>query len=126
MVTARGRVPVVHSALPVTAHGKVDRSALRTTGTRPRAVTNAYVPPATPLQRRLTELWSALLQIEPVGIEDDFFDLGGHSLLAAELLDVMHKELGVEIPATALYLRSTVGELSEAVGEALAGREKRT
>jgi acyl carrier protein len=89
-------------------------------------VANAYVPPATPLQQRLTELWSALLDTAPVGIDDDFFDLGGHSLLAAELLDVMHQELGVEIPATALYLRSTVAELSEAVGETLAGREIRS
>ena len=117
---------LVHGALPTTGHGKVDRTALSTDGPRPRGVTNAYVPPATPLQRRLTELWSTLLRITPVGIEDDFFDLGGHSLLAAELLDLMHKELGVEIPATALYLRSTVAELSEAVGEALAGRENRT
>jgi amino acid adenylation domain-containing protein len=117
---------LVHTTLPVTAHGKVDRSALTSAGPRPRAVANAYVPPATPLQRRLTELWSALLDTAPVGIDDDFFDLGGHSLLAAELLDVMHQELGVEIPATALYLRSTVAELSEAVGETLAGREIRS
>ncbi|MFJ3895198.1 amino acid adenylation domain-containing protein [Streptomyces sp. NPDC090083] len=116
---------LVHTTLPVTAHGKVDRDALTGRGPRPRTVSNAYIAPLTPLQRRLTELWSALLDTAPVGIEDDFFDLGGHSLLAAELLDVMHQELGVEIPATALYLRSTVAELGEAVGEALAGREKR-
>lgn len=116
---------LVHTTLPVTAHGKVDRSALATAGPKPRNIADPYVAPRTPLQRRLAEMWSALLGIAPVGIEDDFFDLGGHSLMAAELLELMHKELGVEIPATALYLRSTVAELSEAVDEAMAGRETR-
>src|SRR5262249_37146527 len=46
----------------------------------------SYVPPATPLEIKVADIWSDILGIERVGANDSFFDLGGHSLLAMQVL----------------------------------------
>ena len=55
------------------------------------------------LQARLAAIWSSLLAIDEVGIDEDFFDLGGHSLLAVQLLSRIHQELAVELPDSVIY-----------------------
>jgi acyl carrier protein len=90
-------------------------SGTRTPGRTLRQLPDDYVVPETPLQRRLADLWSRVLDVEPVGLQDDFFDLGGHSLLAAELLDAVACEFGTAVPARVLYLRPTVAELAAAI-----------
>jgi acyl carrier protein len=76
------------------------------------------LPEPTPVQARLTELWTAQLQIEPIGLHDDFFELGGDSIGAAELQACIDREFGVEISATTLFLSPTVAALAEAIEEA--------
>ncbi|HEV7519171.1 MAG TPA: amino acid adenylation domain-containing protein, partial [Thermoanaerobaculia bacterium] len=75
---------VLLSRLPLNASGKLDRAAL------PPPVEVAqegrFVAPQSPFEAKLAALWSALLNVERVGIEDDFFALGGHSLLATRLV----------------------------------------
>lgn len=97
-----------------------------TPGRRPRQLPDDYVGPATPLQRRLTDLWSTVLDVEPVGLYDDFFELGGHSLLAAELLDALVREFGVYVSARVLYLQPTVAELADAMEKLPAAGDERS
>ncbi|MFJ6140308.1 amino acid adenylation domain-containing protein [Kitasatospora sp. NPDC092286] len=119
----RGRLPgylipwaiLVRPELPVNRNGKIDRQALPTATRVPRNVANEFVAPLTPVQLRLVELWGDLLGVEPVGVDDDFFDLGGHSLLATDLLVAVQREFGVDIPAQTLYLSPTVAELATAL-----------
>jgi amino acid adenylation domain len=79
-------IPV--DALPLTANGKVDRSALaaRVPRSRPAAI-GASDAPHDDLERRLTAIWAELLGLEGVGRSDDFFALGGDSLLIARLAE---------------------------------------
>jgi FkbH-like protein len=63
----------------------------------------AGAPPQNELQARLAAIWSSLLAIDEVGIDEDFFDLGGHSLLAVQLLSRIHQELAVELPDSVIY-----------------------
>jgi acyl-coenzyme A synthetase/AMP-(fatty) acid ligase/acyl carrier protein len=106
---------VVLPELPPTRNGKVDRRLLKNPGRRPRRVANEFVPPTTPLERRLAERWSELLDVQPVGIDDDFFELGGHSLLATELIDALDRDLGLKVPTRTFYLHPTIAELAAAV-----------
>jgi acyl carrier protein len=100
--------------LPRNANGKVDRSALpRPRGERPD-LDSPYVPTATPVQTRLAEIWEELLDVRPVGSQDDFFELGGDSLLAIRMLAEVERVFEVRLSPTTLLEASTV--------EGLAGR----
>ncbi|MDH6707872.1 amino acid adenylation domain-containing protein [Kitasatospora sp. MAA19] len=106
---------LVRPELPVNRNGKIDRRALPTATRVPRNVANEFVPPLTEVQTRLAELWGDVLGVEPVGVDDDFFDLGGHSLLATDLLVATQREFDVDLPAQTLYLSPTVAGLATAL-----------
>jgi FkbH-like protein len=74
------------------------------------------VPPRTPLERELAELWAGLLNVPAVGIHDNFFELGGHSLLAVQLLSRVRHIYDVELSLEVVYSGEfTVAELAKAV-----------
>ncbi len=98
-------------ALPLTPSGKVDRRSLPVPkGDRPSLATS-YVAPRTDLERRVARIWREVLQVEKVGIYDNFFDLGGHSLLTVQLGDRLQSELERAIPLTNLFQYPTVAAL---------------
>lgn len=103
---------VVRDDLPLNRNGKVDRAALPTAQRVSRNVWNSYVPPRTSLEARIADVWGSVLGIEPVGVEDEFFDLGGHSLLAVDLIENMNARLGVNMESRMLYLHPTIAELA--------------
>lgn len=102
---------LVRAEIPLNPNGKVDRSALPPEKV-PRNVWNDYVEPGDAIERRLAALWSDALSVEPVGVQDNFFDLGGHSLLAAELLVALQADFDVALPARTLYLRPTIADIA--------------
>jgi amino acid adenylation domain-containing protein len=103
---------IVRAEIPLNPNGKVDRSSLPAEKIA-RNVWNDYVEPSDPVEHRLAAIWSDALDIEPVGVQDNFFDLGGHSLLAAELLAALQHEFDVALPARTLYLRPTIADLAD-------------
>jgi hypothetical protein len=76
---------VTLGALPMTSTGKVDRRALPAPETHRQELEASYVPPRTDVERALTTIWQEVLQINKVGVNNNFFDLGGHSLLLAQV-----------------------------------------
>jgi amino acid adenylation domain-containing protein len=105
--------------LPLLPNGKVDRAALP----HPKAslVRDAvpHVPPRTPVERRLAELWGGLLGIADVGVHDHFFrNLGGHSLLAVQLLSRVRDHFRVELSLRLLFEAPTIAELASAIERA--------
>jgi amino acid adenylation domain-containing protein len=103
---------IVLPDIPLNGNGKVNRSVLPRAKV-PRNVSNDYVRPTDSTERRLAEIWSDALMVEPVGIHDNFFELDGHSLLAAELLVALQDEFEVSLPARTLYLRPTIADFAE-------------
>ncbi len=76
---------VVLARLPLLPSGKLDRRALPAAeGGRPELAAR-FVAPQSQLERDVAEVWREVLQVDRVGIHDNFFDLGGHSLLAVRL-----------------------------------------
>jgi amino acid adenylation domain-containing protein len=103
-------------AIPVTAHGKLDRSALPpVAGIRP-VLASKPTEPRSELESQLKEIWENVLDIRPVGIFDDFFELGGHSLMAVRLLFRIRRALGIELTTTELVARRSIAELAEYIG----------
>ncbi len=116
---------VLLAALPVTAHGKVDRRALPApapdaAGTDPDSGGGA---PHTPLEVILAGIWEEVLGVERVGLHDNFFALGGHSLLAARLMSRARHAFGVELPLAALFEEPTLAGFAARLAGALGGGE---
>jgi amino acid adenylation domain-containing protein len=97
--------------LPRTPTGKVEHSKLPTPGSIRPPLRTPYVPPHSEMEKKLCALWSELLHIDTVGIDDDFFDLGGDSLLTLHLAFRIEEEFGRQIPKP-FFTRPTVAALA--------------
>jgi len=97
--------------LPLDGNRKVDRRALPPPG-RPFSRTAA---PRTPCESELARIWSAVLDVESVGIDDDFFDLGGNSVLAALVLARARDTWSIEIDLAAFAAAPTIAALARAI-----------
>ena len=95
-------------ALPLNQNLKVDRKAPPAPGRARPALDQVYAPPEDPTQSELVRIWEELLEVEPVGIRDDFFDLGGDSLLATAMLAAIEEAMGVEASPGVLLSGSTI------------------
>lgn len=104
---------VLVEKFPLMANGKVDRLALPPAeAVQPLA---EFVGPRTETEKSLAALWSELLQVENIGVNDDFFDLGGKSLLAIRMVARISDDLGVDVQLRHLFERPTVAGLAEIV-----------
>jgi len=109
-------VPAVFTflpAMPLTPNGKVDRRALpapdRSTAAR------EYVAPRDEKEQFFCELWQELLDLERVGINDDFFELGGDSLLVIRVVTKANKA-ALGITTKLVFQHRTVAELAAVAG----------
>ncbi|MDI3405128.1 amino acid adenylation domain-containing protein [Streptomyces cavernicola] len=104
-----------HTALPLTAHGKLDRAALAAAHAATPRASSTRRSPRDAREQDLCALFAEVLDLpaDGVGIDDDFFALGGHSLKAAQLAARISARLGVEVPPAALYRAPTVAALTE-------------
>ncbi|MFV1968307.1 MAG: amino acid adenylation domain-containing protein, partial [Pirellulaceae bacterium] len=98
-------------AIPLNANGKVDYKALPRP-IRQRDERQQYVPPQTPDEQQLADIWSEVLHLERIGIHDNFFALGGHSLLAVQVMSRVSQRLHVSLPLREIFQTPTVAELA--------------
>ncbi len=100
---------VAIDALPLTANGKIDRSALPAP-----ASPLAGAPARSPDEDRMAAIWAAVLglDVSGIGAGDDFFALGGHSLLATQVIAKVREEFGTQTPLRAVFQAPTLGGLT--------------
>ncbi len=70
----------------------------------------SFVAPRNAIEEKLADIWSNLLGVSPVGVEDSFFDLGGHSLIAVRLFASVKREFKVEFPISVLFEAPTIAK----------------
>ncbi|WP_189226194.1 non-ribosomal peptide synthase/polyketide synthase [Saccharothrix coeruleofusca] len=99
-------------ALPVSAHGKIDRKALPL----PEAPASAGRAPRTTRERELCALFAEVLGVPEVSADDNFFERGGHSLLVARLVSRMRQDLGAELTMRQVFESPTPESLARTVG----------
>ncbi|MDT0343926.1 non-ribosomal peptide synthetase [Streptomyces litchfieldiae] len=100
-------------AMPLTGSGKVDRAALAARPVRRRPeLDTEFRRPAGLVETWLARMWGDVLEIDPVGVDDDFFELGGHSLLASQITTEIGTELGIPLRARTFYENPTIAELA--------------
>ncbi|MFC8452110.1 amino acid adenylation domain-containing protein [Kitasatospora sp. NPDC057223] len=106
-------------ALPLTASKKVDRKALPDASAALAGGAREHQAPRDPAEEAVAAIWSEVLGVERIGVQDDFFALGGHSLLATRVLSRLRETFAVELPLRLLFEATTVARLSAAVSEAV-------
>ncbi|MFF0544460.1 non-ribosomal peptide synthase/polyketide synthase [Nocardia thailandica] len=102
---------VVLDEFPVNASGKLDRRAL------PAPVLKAreFRAPATLTESRVAEVFAAVLGLDRIGADDDFFDLGGNSLLATKVASRLGAALDRQVPVARLFEYPAVAALAAAL-----------
>jgi acyl carrier protein len=111
---------VLLAALPLTSNGKIDRAALPPPDAARPAVEAPFVGPRTPVEEAIARVWSELLGIREIGVNDHFFsDLGGHSLLATQACSRLRETFAIDIPLRAFFEAGTVAALGRTVEDGL-------
>ncbi|MGB3466295.1 MAG: amino acid adenylation domain-containing protein, partial [Cyclobacteriaceae bacterium] len=101
--------------LPLTNNGKIDRKKLP----MPSVVENMteeYAEPTNDTERKLQDIWKSLIDIENVGIRDDFFEIGGHSLIATKMVKRVKDAFDFEISVADIFNYPSIKELSDLIG----------
>jgi amino acid adenylation domain-containing protein len=104
-------------ALPLSTNGKIDRSALPVPEWGRSDLAGDDAVPKNLLELRLARLWEDVLDVRPVGVQDDFFDLGGHSLLAVQLFAQIEQMSGKRLPLATIFQAPTVEQLAAALSQ---------
>jgi acyl-coenzyme A synthetase/AMP-(fatty) acid ligase/acyl carrier protein len=98
--------------IPLTANGKIDRQALFRLSVQMTAARVEYAAPRNEAERKLAKVWQEALQVEKVGIDDNFFDLGGHSLLMVTIQSRLKEVFKKDVPIVEFFKYPTIRLLS--------------
>lgn len=102
---------VLLKRLPLTPNGKVDRRALPEPEQDRPELETPYVAPRTEFEKMLAGIWSEVLGVERVGLNDGFFALGGDSILSVRVV-ALSKEKGLNFTIQQLFQHQTISELA--------------
>ncbi|MEA5616258.1 amino acid adenylation domain-containing protein [Cronbergia sp. UHCC 0137] len=98
-------------AIPLTAQGKINRSALPLPDWNQATTRKSFTPPQTDAEKVLCGVWEQVLSIDKIGIEDNFFDLGGDSILALRVVTEMRRQGWILTPKE-IFQEQTVQRLA--------------
>ena len=97
---------------PLTPNGKINRKALLAPNQTRPDIEKAFVPPHDAVEEVIAGIMASVLNLEQVGIHDNFFDLGGHSLLATQLVSRIREIFGI-VTLRTFFQTPTVAGVAE-------------
>ena len=104
--------------LPASVAAETSPSPVRS----PRPDLNTpYVAPQAGLETTLAEIWEGVLQVDRVGVHDNFFALGGHSLLAAQVASRIAGRVRADLPLREMFQSPTIAELAQRIDSVSSG-----
>ena len=108
---------VLIDAIPLTPNGKIDRQALLALAPRSAEArtTREVVAPRTDTEIALAAIWRELLQVQDIGVDDDFFDLGGQSLMAIRAVSRIRDTFDVDVSLRNMFEQPTLSGLAEII-----------
>nr|QEO74542.1 condensation domain-containing protein [uncultured bacterium] len=106
---------VILEKFPLTPNGKVDRRALPAPELTRDNLTAHFIAPRTREEEIIAEIWSSVLNVKQIGVDDNFFQIGGHSLLATQAISRMRNVFKVEIPLLSLFETPTIAGLARTI-----------
>ncbi|GGE47094.1 amino acid adenylation domain-containing protein [Pedobacter psychrotolerans] len=97
--------------LPLTPNGKVNKNNLPNP-VESDLVREDYLAPANDTEEKLIKIWQDILEVDRIGVNDDFFRLGGNSLMLTRVSSAIKAVFFVDIPIKTLFASATVSALS--------------
>lgn len=110
---------VLLDAFPLTPNGKIDRRALPAPEESQLPSGQEWVAPESLLEKKLAEIWSEVLNVERIGIYDNFFNLGGHSIMAIRVLNRINQHFNVNLSVRNVFEEPTIAGLALLIEESL-------
>ncbi len=113
---------VLLESMPLTSNGKIDRKSLPDI-IGDDIIKKEYIAPRNNTEKRLVDIWEEELNIERIGITDNFFDLGGDSIISIRLIGSINTVFNINLEVTKLFGADTIESLSKIVEEAITSVE---
>ncbi|WP_299316046.1 amino acid adenylation domain-containing protein, partial [uncultured Aquimarina sp.] len=98
---------IILDEIPLTKNGKVDYKNLP----KPEIIEDDYVAPVTKMEKLICKIWQDVLELDRVGIKDDFFRAGGDSIAAIKVSHRMSAVLNFDVSVANLFKYSTIYKL---------------
>lgn len=105
---------IFRESLPLLSNGKIDRAALPPPGKERPQLEAPFIAPRTNLERQLVAIWAELLDLDEVGVNDDFFELGGDSLMAMRLVLQVENQLDYQVSPD-FFRQPTIAHLAQLI-----------
>ena len=99
-------------AIPLSPHEKIDRQALSAPSYQKHMPETSFIPPQTPIQKHLAEIWCQLLALPHVSLQDNFFELDSHSELLTKLATRIQSIFEVSISQHDLFEAPTLQRMA--------------
>lgn len=105
---------LIVDAIPKGATGKLKRIGLAEL--LGEQLDRHYVAPRNDLEQTIADVFSEVLGLDRIGINDNFFTLGGDSIRGTQVIGRLQAGMHVELPIVTLFHKPTVAELAEYIG----------
>jgi amino acid adenylation domain-containing protein len=106
-------------SFPLTDNGKIDRQALQNLAFTTKKENSDYVAPETEFEIILSEIWSEVLQIEKIGVHDNFLELGGNSLAAIRITSRVNNAFDLDLPVNTVFENPNISKLAEHIEKSI-------
>jgi amino acid adenylation domain-containing protein len=100
-------------ATPLSPNGKVDRRSLPIPDNLRPELEVDYVMPETEAEQTIADVWKKVLDLEKIGIHDNFFEIGGHSLLLMQVNSRLRQLFDANLSIVDMFRYPTISSLSE-------------
>jgi amino acid adenylation domain-containing protein len=105
---------IVMDDFPMTANGKIDRKALPEPNFNDFAISE-YEPPKNETEAEIVKIWGSILDVDDIGVLDDYYALGGDSLKSIKIIVEMNKRFGVDVSSRNMLRCKNIRELGSLV-----------
>jgi amino acid adenylation domain-containing protein len=107
--------------LPLTPNGKLDRRLLPEPVQLAPELEEDFIEPRDVVEESLAALWAHLLNLEKVGVTNNFFELGGDSIKAIQVVSRINQE-GYQVSVQDLYRNQTIADMAVIVRQQEPGK----
>ena len=105
--------------IPLNLNGKIDKFSLVKMAASVSESETFYVAPSNDTEAFLTDIWKQVLNLNQVGVRDNFVVLGGQSLAAIRITTRINEELGINIPLSKIFELPTISEYARFIEDTL-------